>query len=123
MGTPPEDWGTIEPYGAEILPGTIYDVRAYDGQVFSPPVALTTPVWGDVVGTFSDGVWAPPDGTATFDDITAVVDRFIHLPGAPATSAADLLPAVPDQQVDFSDIPAAVDAFRGLPYPFDGPCP
>ena len=69
--------------------------------------------------------WTPPDGDMDFDDITALVDKFRNLPGAPLKSRADIAPAVPDQIVDFVDIPWVVDAFRGLPYPFDGPeeCP
>ena len=67
------------------------------------------------------GHWAAPDGDVDFDDITAVVDKFRNLPGAPIKARADIAPDMPDQIVDFTDIPAVVDAFRSLPYPYDGP--
>ena len=101
---------------------------------FSTPLELTTSLWGDVADVFNgctilpsgyQDCWAPPDGDADFDDITAVVDKFRNLPGALMKPRADLAPKAPDRLIDFVDIPWAVDAFRGLPYPFDGPgeCP
>ena len=98
----------------------------------SPPPWIVTSQWGDLAGMYSDcrtmpngyvDCWTAPDGDADFDDITAVVDKFRNLPGAPHKSRADIAPASPHGVVDFSDIPAVVEAFRGLPYPYPGPSP
>ena len=94
------------------------------GQVVSRNI-LMQDVWGDVVGDCDVAPCTEPQGVVDFVDITAVVDKFKNLPGAPAKSRVDVGPAVPDQLIDFVDIPWVVDGFRGLPYPFDGPdgCP
>ena len=115
----------LEPVHAgdgDIMPGATYAVEAtLDGVGFLSPVSMqTVPLWGDVAGDFVGGSWTGPDGTVDFNDITAVVDCFRVLPGAPIVPQADLAPGRPDRVIDFDDIPEVVAAFLGLPYPFDG---
>ncbi|MGB2987152.1 MAG: hypothetical protein WBE26_14875 [Phycisphaerae bacterium] len=116
----PEEWGTLYVRGAVIVPSGTYGVRTDCGTAEVPDLSdatvVTTPIWGDVVGEFYEGAWMPSDGDANFDDITAAVDTFRHLPWAPPVDWPDLLPNVPDYTVDFNDIAGTVDAFRGIPY-------
>jgi hypothetical protein len=86
---------------------------------------VSTSKWGDLVGDCGVTPCTPPDGVVDFVDISAVVDKFKDLPGAPRKARADLSPDYLDKVIDFDDISSVVDAFRGFPYPFDGPdmCP
>ena len=72
----------------------------------------TTGRWGDVAGESVYGWWSDPDTQVDFHDITATVDRFRSLPGAPSVERCDLVPEVPDGVVDFIDIAAIVDKFK-----------
>ena len=65
----------------------------------------------------------PPDGEVNFIGISAVIDKFKDLPGAPIRARTDLAGSTPDLHVDFANISRVVDAFRGEPYPFYGPSP
>jgi len=126
-------WGTVHIFGPEVVPEAIYELQAiesvcaptrcYDlGEiVYSSPLTVHTSSWGDLVGDCSPTGCTPPQGTADFVDITAVVDKFRNLEGAPSKSRTDLSGDSPDLKIDFVDISHAVDAFRGMGYPFDGP--
>ena len=108
-----------------IVPGGTCEMQAIEDHCntavetsYSAPLEVTTSVWGDTV--------VAPPGEVDFDDITAVVDKFRDLPGAPRKPRVDLAPDVTDKVINFTDIPAVVDAFRGLPYPYPpppDPCP
>ena len=47
-------------------------------------------------------------------DVTAALDKFRNLPGAPIKARCDIEPAVPDQMVNMTDITSFLDAFRGF---------
>jgi hypothetical protein len=127
------DWGgigLIHIYGAAIVPGAAYEVQAISescdpdlGVGLSAPLAVITGSWGDVVGDCSATPCTAPNGECNFDDISAVVDKFKNLPGAPIKARVDIAPQLPDRVIDFVDISTLVDAFRGIPYPFDLPDP
>ena len=53
--------------------------------------------------------------------MTAVLDKFKNLPGAPAKSRCDLEPDQPDFLINITDVVYALDAFKGFAYPFPGP--
>jgi len=113
---PPSAWGTIEVADAESVPLGTYEVRTETANDLSDPVVVMLRKWGDVVSPFGG------TGQPNFADITAIVDCFKEVAGAPPLSACDIHPAVPDQLANFGDITAGVDAFKGLTYPGD-PCP
>ena len=123
-------WDLVHAYGEAIIPGGTYEIQAYrlpcEGSVednFSTPLEVKTSRFGDLVGepgecrTSSDGYmdcWTPPQGAVDFDDITACVDKFINLPGAPAKARADLAPNMPDLKIDFTDLLALTKGFRSV---------
>jgi len=120
-----EEWGVVQLYGTDIMPDTIYEVRAEPafGDPSEPGTA-TTAAWGDTVGNFVGGEWTTPDGTVDFVDISATVDAFRHLPSAPPWPWCDIAPWQPQGIIDFEDIGYCVDAFKGHAYPFEIPaCP
>jgi len=126
------DWstvGTLQIYGAEIVPGAKYDIQAAvcdpgNEANYSAVLSTLTSIWGDVTDPFN-----PPSTTQQpdFSDVSAVVDKFKNIEGAAIKARAQLHPNVPDPsaQVDFDDISACVDAFTGQSYPYPGPsdCP
>jgi len=129
------DWGAlpvVHVFDDEIVPGVTYAVQAVDcacevtnDAEFSLVGFIAMSRWGDVVGDCSVTPCLPPDGNVDFIDISAVVDKFRNLPGAPVKARVDVSPAVPDKVIDFVDISYVVDAFRGNDYPFAlaGWCP
>ena len=138
------DWaevGVLHVYSNAIVPGGEYTIESVPQDATANPacyseMATSEGPWGDIVGTYDPDrcqttetghvdCWTPPQGFVDFDDITAVVDKFINYPGAPGKPRADIAPDKPDLIVDFNDIPMVVDAFRVLPYPYGGPkgCP
>jgi len=123
------DWSDIDLLyisGAEIIPSSIYDLQLiYDTcspsneQQYSFPLGIGTARWGDVIAPFS------PPSTAVqpdFQDVSAVVDKFKSVVGAPKKARSQLQPAAfnPMEDVSFLDISACVDAFKGAPYPYIG---
>jgi len=128
------DWSTLGPiavYGAEITPGSTYEVqRAFqscgdlaDEGCFSPPLEIVTGKFGDVAPVWAYELISPqPD----FNDIAALVSKFLASPGAPKKSVCQLQPNIvfPDRAIDFRDIAADVQAFLGVSYgsAFLGPC-
>ncbi len=126
------DWstvGTLNIFGSEIVPSAVYEVQAVacDPNVeanFSSALTVLTSAWGDIVDPFN-----PPSATAQpdFADISAMVDKFKALPGAPIKARTQLHPNVPDPaaSIDFTDISDCINAFKGLAYPYAGPssCP
>jgi len=122
------DWGiSFQVTGFDIIPQTAYEVRAECGRTgepfFTSAVTAMTQRWGDTVGTYSDGVFTPPNGLVSFQDITAVVDGFRNRPTAPPMPVLDLFGCSPDQRINFLDIAGSVDGFRGLTYAASSLCP
>ena len=128
--------GTIHLFHEAIIPEGTYRIEAVhegcDDPVeadFSPPLMVTTGVWGDVAGEFNPVTrrWSAPDGTVDLPtDILATVDKFANRFGAPITVFSDVAPGQPDGTVDMTvDIVYIIDAFRGFDYPFTAsdPCP
>jgi len=119
------DWasvGVISAFGAEIMPGSTYDVqRAFgacpnleiDESCWSPPLTIVTAKFGDLVDPF-----APEPQQPDFKDIAACVSKFVWAPTAPIKAVAQLQPNVvfPDRPIDFKDIAADVQAFVGASY-------
>jgi hypothetical protein len=93
-----------------------------DEASYSAPLEVHTGVWGDCAPLYDgDDPGAPqPD----FNDIAAVVQKFVADPAAPIKAQAQLQPntPIPSRPVDFKDIAAAVAAFVGDAYPYIGPC-
>jgi len=119
------EWGDAVTIIDEVIrSNTTYDVRVdYIGDYVSVAAQVTTPKWGDAVGSFERGSWTPPNGVVDFLDVTARVDAFRHLPTAPDMRLVDMWPAMPDDNVDFVDIAFGVDAFRHFPDPYGVECP
>jgi len=129
------DWstlGVISVFGAEITPGSAYEVQRADISCpdladegcFSTAVVITTGKFGDVAPPFANDPGAPPQ--PDFNDIAALVSKFLASPGAPIKAAAQLQPNVvfPMRAIDFRDISADVSGFLGLAFPilYPGPC-
>jgi len=131
------DWsgeGIISAYGAEIMPGSVYEVqRAGVGcadllnneACWSAPLAIETAKYGDVWPVFHwENISPQPD----FNDITAMVNKFLAAgaAAAPIKAVAQLQPnsVFPDRVIDFKDIAADVEAFFSTPYSasYPGPC-
>ena len=131
------DWSvyeTIHIYHARIVPGGMYRVDVLDRLCdpgvegsFSPAIELTTSIWGDVVRDCVETRCSPPDGSVDVTmDVTAVLDKFKNLVGAPITARADVEPAIPDQVINISDVLQVLNAFRSRSFPFPPdplPCP
>jgi hypothetical protein len=124
--------GLVHVFDDEIVPGALYDVQAIDCACgfsdesgYSSPLTVSTSIRGDIVGHCGVTPCTPPDGLADFGDISALVDKFKNVEGAPIKARADLSADVPNSKIDFMDISDCVDAFQGDPYAFDGPsgCP
>jgi len=123
--------GVISAFGVEIMPNSTYEVqRAADfcpdlltnEACWSPPLTITTAAYGDIAPDYAGDPNAAvqPD----FNDIAAMVQKFLADPGAPIKAVCQLQPNVvfPGRPVDFHDISFDVSAFLGEPYPFSGPC-
>ena len=124
--------GVLHVTNDEIVPGAVYDVQAIDCDCevdnegdYSTPARITTSIWGDVVGTCAVIPCTPPNGVVGIPtDVTAVLDKFKNLEGAPIKARCDIEPARPDLLVNITDVMFVLDAFRGFDYPFEpGPAP
>ena len=126
------DWGSIglvHVYGGALVPESLYSVQVIraqcdqlvaDEEVFSSSLVLEAGVWGDVVSPFASSGLAQPD----FNDIAAVVSKFVQEPTAPIKASAQLQANTPkpDESISFKDVAAAVSGFIPEPYPYVGPC-
>ncbi len=129
------DWstyGTVHVYHETIVPGGTYDLRAIgatrgasvkDHGIPPLPVA-TVSLWGNVCGFWNGESWEPPNGSVDVtSDVTAVLDKFKNVEGAPIKARADLSPALLDLKIYIADVSYALDAFRGESYPLEVPSP
>jgi len=125
------DEGVIAIFGAEIMPGSTYEVqRARSGcpdlsiaSCWSNAATIQTQKYGDVMAIWAwENVAPEPD----FNDIAALVYKFLAKPGAPPKAICQLQPNVvyPGRSIDFRDIAADVEAFLGAAYSdsYFGPC-
>jgi hypothetical protein len=124
--------GLIHVTGCEIVPGGAYTVEAinctddpgYEVN-YSDPLVINTSPWGNICGPYDPGsdVWTEPDTSVDIVyDVTACVDKFRNVFGAPLKPRADVDPNVPDGKINItSDVTRVLDAFTGDPYPFAGP--
>ena len=128
--------GLLHVSDCEIVPEATYTVQAVacvadpgNETNYSDPLVITTSRWGDICGLWdSENVrWSGPDGSIDVTlDVTACLEKFKNVLGAPIKARADVDPNVPDWKVNIStDVTQILDAFKGYPYPFPGPgtCP
>jgi hypothetical protein len=130
----PDQWGTVQVRGANVVPDTDYEVREICGSHTTPAGTAKTSIWGDVVGPFMSGGWTNPDGQVDIiTDVTAILDKFRNVPSAPAVYRVDLVgtndtgvDCRPDGRIDIIDVTVDLDAFRGISYQTStrcsGPC-
>ncbi|MFH1107596.1 MAG: M4 family metallopeptidase, partial [Planctomycetota bacterium] len=123
--------GTISVVGAEIMPSSEYSVKTYGSSCVGieatctdvgTAVTMKTRRSGDAeTGYNPPGTGQQPDA----GDVTALVNKFKKLAGAPVNSRSQLQPNLPELNTDVSasDIVAVVDAYKGFAYPYGGPCP
>lgn len=127
------DWGAFgwfDVIGPEVLPSSTYELEAVSDSCMgneasctevSPIVVAKTRRAGDIAPNFT-----PPSTTAQPDglDVTAAVDKFRGVAGAPRKSIAQIQPNSPNPITDISalDIVHVVDNFRGFRYAYAGPC-
>lgn len=122
-----DDCSTLHLTGCPIIPTSTYDIVAVFDLVESAPLIARTQAkpgvnwWGDCVGVFDGSVWAPPDGTASVDDMMAVIRTWKQHAAATHVSVTDLAPAQDGAQinkiVNFEDVFAAIRGFQGREYP------
>ncbi len=128
------DWSaypTVQVTGNWLLPGSTYDVQAVDVAcradlevVFSNALTIASSRWGDLVGNCETVPCTAPDGgIAVTTDVTAVLNKFKNLVGAPIKARSDLDPATPDQRINISDVTFCLGAFRGEVYEMAAPEP
>jgi hypothetical protein len=134
------DWGVadaIHAYHEIIVPGGTYTIEAVDEacdeavqEHYSDPLAVNTSPWGNICGTYDVGNerWTEPDTSVdVVFDVTACIDKFRNVLGAPIKARADIDSATPEQKINItSDVTRIIDAFGGDPYPFTpdpNPCP
>jgi subtilisin family serine protease len=130
-----QDWsatGVFSVYGAEIVPSSTYAVESVGVSCagneatcpdVSSAVQFTTGRSGDVDSPFQSP--APPLTQPNALDVTALVNSFRHVAGAPLKIRAKLQPDLLNLHIDVNalDVVSGVDAFRGFAYAYDGPCP
>jgi hypothetical protein len=128
--------GELHVTDCEIVPGAAYTIEAIACSAdpaneinYSEPLLMNTSSWGNICGSYevANDRWGAPDTSVDIVyDVTACVDKFKNLFGAPLKSRADIDPNVPDGKINItSDVTRIIDAFGGDPYPFAGPgtCP
>jgi choice-of-anchor B domain-containing protein len=135
------DWGsdgTVQVFGASVVPNGQYVVQAigrgcYDAgtPAYSMALTVTTSIFGDTIGN----CFTPPctglDGIVNVTtDVTAVLDKFRNLSGAPIKARCDIGGIPPSDQivnrtVEITDVMLVLNAFVGLDYEFPvaDPCP
>jgi hypothetical protein len=136
------DWSvydTVHVYHESVVPGGVYEFQAIDQACdtgveasYSAPLSVETSAWGDILKDCTTTPCGPPDGVVNVPtDVTAIVDKFRNLAGAPIKARCDLAGTPPnDGALDFKiailDVMWCLNAFIGGEYPFAppaDPCP
>jgi predicted outer membrane repeat protein len=123
--------GLVNVLGAEIVPGSIYAIEVFAVSckgsentcaAVSSPVVVSTRRAGDIASPFQTA--SSPLTQPNALDVTASVNKFRNLAGAPPKSVAQVQPNFPDPNSDISaiDIVTVVDNVRGFGYTYSGPC-
>jgi hypothetical protein len=123
-------WISPEPvhvFSEGIVPGGTYNVQAIERacaveleEDYSVVLPAVTSPWGDAVGNCATTPCTPPDGVVNVTtDVTALLDKWKNLAGAPRKVRCDLEPALPDHVINITDVTYGLDAFKGFDYPFD----
>jgi hypothetical protein len=77
--------------------------------------------WGDHSGAFdpSGPYYVAQDGdTSIAIDVTANLNKFRNVPGAPLKARVNLEPCPVDKKINITDITRNLDGFRGIAYPY-----
>jgi hypothetical protein len=128
------DWTSLGGFhiiGAEIIPSSTYRLESLasacaGSEVSCPfvslPVIMQTARAGDIATPYQTPT--PPLTQPNALDVTAAVNKFRNLVGAPPKAVAQVQPNVLDPNSDLSalDVVAVVDTARGFAYLFSGPC-
>lgn len=121
-----QNWSTVgllDVRGSGILPDSEYEIERMLGEnaACSKELTFFTGRWGDGVYPFAGSGTTQPD----FGDISAIVDKYKNVAGAPRKArcmlagrgaSGDVNLAI---DVDFTHISACVDAFKGKPFPYE----
>ena len=132
------DWsgdGVINVYGELVVPNGTYSIRVAhvtcpvtDPIIFSDPLTITTPIWGDLVKkcTVLVGTSCPPpdNSVCIVTDVVQTLSKFENS-WALQKSRADMEPGLLDGVINLSDVTLVLNAFAGDQYPFAVPelCP
>jgi hypothetical protein len=127
------DWaafGVVHVFHEGVVPDAGYLVQALDLSChlagipgYSEALIMETSPWGDTVADCTTTPCGAPNDIASIVDVTAVLDKFMNLPGCVQKVRADLegAPAgdhrVPDQLVSITDVVYCLGAFLGDTYP------
>jgi hypothetical protein len=122
--------GLVNVMAAEIVPSSFYALQSYavackgaEGTcaAVSPTVDAATRRAGDIATPFQGG---PPLTQPNALDVTAAVNKFRNLAGAPVKVIAQVQPNFPEPNSDINaiDIVTVVDNVRGFGYTYSGPC-
>jgi hypothetical protein len=106
-----DDWGTVIVQDEEVVPESLYEIRAECGAFTSDSGSDMTSVWADVDG----------NGEATLADVQLLVLGFQGTFIEPLETL-DIWPCVPNGIINFEDIQQGVLAFQGWSY-VDTGCP
>ena len=133
------DWGALDAvhvFHEGVVSGAAYDIQSIEiGEDplveanYSAPTELTTSRWGDLVKDCTTFPCGPPDGIVNITtDVTALIDKYKNVWGAPMQVRADLVDfagePIPDQKTTIRDVVVTIEAFLGTDYPFTpGPRP
>ena len=107
-----DDWGTIVVVDPDVVPSSIYEVRAECGAFVSAPGSARTYTWGDVDG----------DTDVDIIDVSYLVNKMKDLFVPFSVAAMDFAPCDPDGKINVMDLAEDVDALKGLGYPCSFPC-
>lgn len=124
------NWNTMDAvhvHGGAIVPDADYEVRAVvcnadDPGLVSPPVLISTTVWGDVAAPYQFQTGASQPDVI---DVGSMVDRVKNISPSISKYHASLHPATVDPTANANVISVGfvVDAIKGFGYPYAPPAP
>jgi hypothetical protein len=107
----PSEWGTFQVDDQNIVPSSVYEVRAECGAYTSDPGQGMTWLWGDLNN----------DGLVSFTDINIAADFYKGIFRVPFV-VANIHPCPPNDFYNYLDINWTVNAYKSFPYPCASPC-